>query len=166
MPAYLYQAPAGVQGDISRPNETSVEPRMLVAVSSVFAQKYGIPVVYAAGGISQYATGNTAAQFAGVLARSAPEISGNVNSGFEDTIPNPVQPQNFVVRGYVSVKCVLGTPADGGIVYIRVVASTGHAIGDFDATSDADNVALTLTQASWSCDGKDADNNAELRVAR
>lgn len=166
MTAYLYQAPAGVPGDISRPDESNVEPAMLVAVSTVFAQKFGIPMVYVAGGISQYATGNTAAQFAGVLIREAPSIGGSATQGFDDAIPNSVQPQGLCVRGYVSVKCVTGTPARGGIVYIRVVASTGHVIGDFDAVTDSDNVALSLAQASWATDGKDADNNAELRIAR
>jgi len=166
MPAYLFSAPNGVAGDITRTDETNVEPAKLVAVSSVFAQKFGIPMVYASGGISQYATGNTAAQFAGVLIREVPSISGNTLQGFDNTVPNPDVPNGLAVRGYVSVKCVTGTPARGGIVYIRVVASTGHAIGDFDATSDADNVALSLTQASWASDGKDADGNAELRIAR
>lgn len=169
MPAYLYQAPAGVPGDITRVDETNVEPAMLDAVASVYAQKYGIPMVYGSdGNIQQYASGNTAAQFAGILARSAPEISGNLNAGFDDTVPNPVQPQNLVVRGYVSVKCAVGTPVRGGVVWIRVVASSGHVIGDLE-TADAGagaTVALSLTQASWACNGKDADNNAEIRVAR
>lgn len=166
MVAYLYNAPSGVEGDITRPDESNVEPAMLVAASSVFAQKFGIPMVYVAGGISQYISSNTAAQFAGVLIREVPAISGSVTAGFTDNIPNSEAPQGLCVRGYVSVKCVLGTPARGGIVYIRVTASTGHVIGDFDATTDADNVALSLTQASWACDGKDSDNNAEIRIAR
>lgn len=165
-PAYLFQAPTGVAGDITRTDESNVEPAMLVAVSAVYAQAFGIPMVYVAGGISQYATGNTAAQFAGILIREVPSISGNALSGFTDNIPLPTVAQGLLVRGYASVKCVLGTPARGGIVYIRVVASTGHAIGDFDATTDADNVALTLAQASWASDGKDADGNAEIRIAR
>ncbi len=168
MPAYLYQAPAGVLGDITRTDETNVEPAMLVAVTAVFAQSYGIPMVYVAGGISQYSTGKVAADFAGILARSAPEISGNLNSGFDDTVPNPDQPQNLVVRGYVNVKCAVGTPARGGVVWIRVVASTGHVIGDLE-TADAGSgatVALSTTQATWATDGKDADGLAEIRVAR
>lgn len=167
MPAYLYQAPAGVVGDITRTDETNAEPAMLVAVSSVFAQSYGIPMVYVAGGISQYATGNVAADFAGILARSAPEISGSTLQGFDNTVPNQFQPQNLVVRGYVSVKCTIGTPARGGLVYIRTVAASGKFIGDLEAVSDpGNNVVLSSTQAEWATDGKDAFNNAELRVAR
>lgn len=166
MASYLYQAPNGVPGDITRTDETNVEPAMLVAVSTVFAQAFGIPMCYVAGGISQFSTGKVAADFAGVLVREVPSISGNTNQGLTDNIPYSAQVQGLAVRGYVSVKCVYGTPARGGIVYIRVVASSGHAIGDFDATSDADNVALSLTQASWAIDGKDADNNTEMRIAR
>jgi|WetSurMetagenome_2_1015567.scaffolds.fasta_scaffold171989_2 hypothetical protein len=167
MPAYLYNAPAGVVGDITRTDESSVEPAMLIAVSSVYAQAYGIPVAYASGGVSQWQGSNVAADFAGVLARTAPEISGNLNSGFTDTTPNPLQPQNLLVRGYVSVLCKVGTPARGGVVYIRTVVSGSKAIGDFEATSDpGNNVALSSTQATWASDGMDADLNAELRVYR
>ncbi len=167
MVAFLYGAPSGIPGAISRPDETNVEPAMLIAVSAVYAQKFGIPMVYATGGISQYDTGNTAAQFAGVLVREAPGISGSLAAGFDDNVPNPEQPNSLAVRGYVSVKCAVGTPARGGVVYVRVVADTGKLIGDFEATSDGGNsVALSTTQATWATDGKDADNNAEIRIAR
>ncbi len=167
-PAYLYQAPAGVVGDITRVDETNVEPAMLIALSTVYAQAFGIPMVYASGGIQQWGAGKVATDFAGILARSAPEISGNLNSGFSDTIPNPDQPQNLVVRGYVSVICKVGTPARGGVVWIRVAASSGHVIGDLE-TADAGGgatIALLQTQASWAVDGKDADSITEIRVAR
>lgn len=167
MTAYLYTAPASIAGSISRPDETNVEPAMLVAVASVFAQAFGIPMVYVAGGVSQYATGNTAAQFAGILVREVPSISGNAAQGLNDTIPYPAQVQGLAVRGYVGVKCTVGTPARGGIVYVRVIADTGKFIGDLEASSDGSNsVALSLTQASWAVDGKDADNNTEIRIAR
>lgn len=166
-PAYLYQSPAGVPGDITRVDETNVEPAMLIAVSAVYAQAFGIPMVYASGGISQYSTGKVAADFAGILIREVPSISGNTTQGFTDNIPNPLEPQGLAVRGYVSVKCTVGTPARGGTVYVRVVADTGKAIGDLEASSDGSNsVALSVTQATWASDGKDSDNNAEIRIAR
>src|SRR5260221_13396320 len=105
VPAYLFQAPTGVQGDITRPLETNVELAMLKAVSSVFAQLFGIPMVYVTGGISQYSTGKVAADFAGVLIREVPSISGNTAQGFDTNIPNPVESQGLAVRGYVNVKC-------------------------------------------------------------
>jgi len=167
MASYLYQAPAGVPGDITRTDESNVEPAMLVAVSSVYAQAFGIPMVYNSGGISQFATGNVAADFAGVLVREVPSISGSVAQGLDDATPNSAFPQGLCVRGYISVKCTIGTPVRGGVVYVRTVAASGKAIGDFEATADAgNNVALSLTQASWAVDGKDASNNTELRIAR
>lgn len=169
MSAYLFQAPTGVPGDVTRADETNVEPAMLVAVSSVFAQSYGIPMAYVAGGISQWITSNVAADFAGVLVRQAPGISGSIASdaSLAGGVPYPLQVQGLAVRGYVNVVCTIGTPARGGIVYIRTVAASGKAIGDFEATSDAgNNVALSATQAEWASDGKDASGNAELRIAR
>lgn len=167
MTAYLYNAPAGVVGDVSRPDESNVEPAMLVAVAAVFAQAFGIPMRYVTGGIAQFIGASVAADFAGILVREAPSISGNLNSGLNDTVPNPDQVQGLLVRGYAYVKCTIGTPARGGVVYVRVVAGVGKAIGDLEATADgADNVALSLTQASWAVDGKDADSITEIRVAR
>lgn len=167
MTAYLYQAPAGVPGDVTRTDESNVEPAMLIAASSVFAQAFGIPMVYVAGGISQYITSNVAADFAGILIREAPSIGGSATQGLNDAIPNQFQAQGLLVRGYASVICTVGTPARGGIVYVRTVANAPKAIGDLEATSDGGNsVALSLTQASWASDGKDANNIAEIRVAR
>lgn len=168
MPAYLFQAPNGIPGDITRTDESNVEPAMLVAASSVYAQAFGIPMKYVTGGIQQFNGGaETAASFAGVLIREVPSISGNLNSGFTDNIPFPEVPQGLMVRGYCTVFCAAGTPARGGVVYIQIVANGGVPVGAFRATADSSNtVALTATQAEWATDGKDADGNAELRVAR
>lgn len=168
--AYLFQAPTGVPGDITRTDESNVEPIMLVAASSVFAQAFGIPLKYVSGGAQQFNGGaETAADFAGVLVREVPSIAGSSASdaSFAGTVPNADYPQGLCVRGYVSVLCAAGTPARGGIVYIQIVASGGVAVGSFRASSDGGNaVALTPAQAEWATDGKDADGNAELRIAR
>lgn len=170
MVSYLYQTPNGVPGDITRPDETNVEPIMLVAVSTVFAQKFGIPLKYVSGGAQQFnGGGETAPSFAGVLIREAPSIAGNVasDSTLDGGVPNPDQPQGMAVRGYCTVKCVDGTPARGGAVYVQIVAAGGFAVGDFRATADGSNtILLTATQAEWATDGVDADLNAELRIAR
>ena len=167
MPAYLFQAPTGVAGDVTRPDESNVEPAMLVALSNVFAQSFGQAMRYVAGGIQQFTTGLTAADFAGVLARQAPSISGTIDSGFADNVPLPTAPQGLLVRGYVSVKCTHGTPARGGVVYVRIVSATDRPIGAFEADSDTSNsVALSTDQATWASDGLDADGNAELRIQR
>jgi len=165
--SYLFQAPTGVPGDITRTDESNVEPAQLVAISTVFAQAYGIPMKYVAGGISQWAAGDAATAFAGVLVREVPSISGSSDGGLGD-LPNSDYPQGLCVRGYVSVLCKNGTPARGGVVYVRVISTgSGNAVGDFEAASDGSNsVALTATQAEWASDGTDANFNAELRIAR
>lgn len=170
-PAYLKQAPVGIPGDITRTDETNVEPIMLVAASTVFAQAFGIPLKYVAGGAQQFNGGaETAASFAGVLVREVPSIAGTAASDltFDGTVPNPLQPQGMAVRGYVSVKCTQGTPARGGIVYVRIAAGSGlRVVGAFEAVSDGGNsVALSAAQAEWATDGMDTDLNAELRIAR
>lgn len=170
-PAYLFKAPSGIPGDITRVDESNVEPIMLKTNGSpaTYPQVFGFPLVYASGGAAKWITSSVAADFAGVLVREVPQIAGSSASdaSFDGTLPNPLYPNGMCVRGYVSVKCVTGTPARGGIVYIRTVAATGKAIGDFEATNDSgNNLALSTTQATWASDGKDADNNAELRIAR
>lgn len=172
MPAYLYNAPNGIAGDITRPDETTVEPIMLQAISSVYAQAFGIPLKYVTGGAAQFATGDTAASFAGILVREVPSISGpgitgTISQGFNDGIPLPAFPQGMATKGYVAVKCTVGTPVRGGIVYVRVVAASPKNIGDLEATADgSNNVALSNTQASWATDGVDSFGNAEIRIAR
>lgn len=170
--AYTLSAPAGFAGDITRQLETNVEPAMLVAVSAVFAQSYGIAMVYVAGGISQWGGSNVQADFAGVLVREIPGIAGSISSDTaappDGGIPNPDQAQGLAVRGYLAVICGYGTPARGGLVYVRTVSSVNNtAVGTFDATSDGgNNVVLTIAQATWASDGKDSNNIAELRIAR
>lgn len=165
--SYLFQAPNGVPGDITRTDESNVEPAMLVALSSVFASAYGIPMKYVTGGIQQISTGDTAASFAGVLVREVPGIGGSGSDlSFSDSPYTPV-PQGLCVRGYVSVLCAAGTPARGGVVYMQVAAGT-QPIGSFraDGTDGGSAVALSATQAEWASDGVDAFLNAELRIAR
>lgn len=165
MPAYLKQAPTGIPGDITRPDKSTVEPAEYVALAGVFPQTFGQAMRYVSGGIQQWTVSLTKAAFAGVNVREAPAQGGNLNSGFSDTIPNPSQVAGLCVSGYISVKCTNGTPARGGIVYVRIVSATGRPIGAFEAASDSTNsVALDFQQASWASDGLDADGNAELRI--
>lgn len=169
MTSYLYRAPAGVAGDITRPDESNVEPAMLIAASSVFAQAYGIPMKYVAGGIQQFNGGaEVAADFAGVLAREAPGIADTNAQTLAAYVPYSEVPQGLLVRGYVSVLCAVGTPARGGVVYVQIIANGGVAVGSFraDGVDSGNAIALTATQAEWATDGKDSDSFAELRIAR
>jgi hypothetical protein len=167
--AYTFGAPAGIPGAISRADETSVEPAQLIASGSpsATAQAFGLAMVYATGGITQWGGSNVAADFAGVLVRQAPGITDN-DSGLTGNIPEAAQIQGLLVRGYVTIYCGYGTPVRGQAPYVRTVATANNMnVGTFDATSDgSNNVQLSTTQATWATDGKDANNNAELRVYR
>jgi len=169
--SYTLQAPTGVPGDITRADETNVEPAFLIASGSpaTFVQQYGTAMVYTTGGITQWGTGNVAADFAGVLVRQAPGIQNSLASdlSFGGGVPNQYQIQGLCVRGYVNVVCQYGTPARGGVVYVNIQATGNRIVGGFEATSQGSyNVALSATQAEWAADGFDANLNAELRIAR
>jgi len=168
--SYTFQAPNGVPGDITRTDESNVEPIMLVQDSvPQYPQAFGVPLVYATGGARDFQSGDTAASFAGVLIREVPSIAGPGDQGqFSPTVPNPAEPNGMCVRGYVSVLVAAGTPTRGGVVYIQVTAHNGVNPGAFraDGTDSGNAVALSSTQASWASDGVDAFGNAELRIAR
>lgn len=171
--AYTFSAPSGIPGALTRYDESNVEPAQLVAASGVYPSAYGLAMKYVSGGIQQFNGGGEAATaFAGVLVREVPSISGAVaddsTANGSGTPWGANVPVGMVVRGYCNVLCVYGTPTRGGVVYVRIIATSNNmTVGTFDATSDGgNNVALTATQAEWATDGKDANNNAELRIAR
>lgn len=177
--AYLLNAPNGVPGDISRPDESSVEPGMLIAVSGVFAQSFGIPVKNATGGFQQFNGGaETASLFAGLLIREVPQQAAQGDLGqFTGTVPNPVQPQGIMVRGYANVVCAVGTPVRGNPVYCQIVSdSSGPGgstvpVGAFraDGVDSGNAIALTGTKVgnvTWATDGVDSNLNAEIRIAQ
>lgn len=172
-PAYLLQAPIGFPGDITRVDESSVEPALLVANSTVYPVP-GMGVKYVAGGI-EVPSGDAATTFAGVLAREVPQIS---NASADDLTFDPATPwvdqvQGLMVRGYAIVVCAAGTPVRGGVVYWQVTTNGAIKAGQFraDGTDGGNAVALTATQAEWAADGVGPDgsgntNIAEIRVAR
>lgn len=171
MTSYLYSAPAGVPGDITRTDETNVEPAMLAVQGSDYP-KVGMGVKYTSdgAGIQVPAAGATKADFAGVAVREAPSIS---NSSSDDTSSSPNTPwievpTGLAVRGYVAVLCVAGTPVRGGVVYWQIADNGGVKAGSFraDGTDSGNAVALDAVQAEWATNGLDASKNAELRIAR
>jgi hypothetical protein len=174
MVSYLYQSPSGVPGDVTRVDDSNVEPIMLVAP---FPANYGLPMKYAAGasGAPQSATpmaaGDTASLFAGILVRAVPGISGSsTNESFDTFEPNPNEPQGLLVRGYASVFVNAGSPVRGASVYVVVTASGGHPAGVFETTANSgNNVALTGTivgNVTWAADGVDSNGYGEVRIAQ
>jgi hypothetical protein len=166
--AYLYQAPSGVPGDVSRVDESNVEPAMLV---SPFPSAFATAMKYVAGGITPYAAGDAASVVAGLLARAVPGISqSSANEAFDTFQPNQSEANGMMVRGYMIVKVNAGTPVRGQPVYIVQTASGGHPAGAFETTANGgNNVALSGTivgNFTWASDGVDSDGNAEVRIAQ
>lgn len=158
--AYLKNAPAGVVGDVTRLQNSIVEP---VMQGSQFSG-YGLPFKFNGSGKAvPIEAGDTAASFKGILVRMVPSIGGNSAQGLNDTIPNLESVQGRLVEGYANVQCKVGTPVKGGTVYMRVVAAAPKAIGDFEATSDSTN-SVALVGVEWAVNGKDADNITEIYV--
>ena len=165
MTAYLYRAPAGIAGAVTRQDETNTESGLF---GSTVPTAFGVPLkVDGNGKFIPFAGSETAADFYGVLERIAPSIAGDTAQTFASGTPNANATQGIVVRGYVNVVCTIGTPVRGGTVYVRTVAASGKAIGDFEATTDSGN-NVALTNVVWASNGKDTANGniAEIRIAR
>lgn len=173
MVSYLYQSPSGVPGDVTRVDDSNVEPVMLV---SPFPTNYGLPMKYAAGangspeGVTPMVAADTASLFCGILTRAVPGISGSsVNENFNTFLPNTAEPQGLCVRGYVSVFVQSGTPSRGSVVGLVVTASSGHLAGQFETGVTGNNVPLTGTivgNVTWAADGVDTNGFGEVRIAQ
>lgn len=161
MVAFLYRANSGIAGDVTRPDQTIIEPGFLDATSPPTA--FGVPVVAASGKFRAVASGDTADSVYGIISRVVPSIAGDAQQTFYTATPNPDTAQGIVVRGYINVTCTVGTPVRGNPVYMRVVAAAGAAIGDLEATADGVN-NVALPNVVWSVDGKDANNVTEIRI--
>lgn len=155
--SYLYNAPAGVVGDVTRKLDSVVEPIFMGEQFTAF----GMPgKINSAGKLVNIAASDAASVFKGILTRSVPSIS---QSDSAQDAPNLEAVQGLLVKGYVNVVCTIGTPVRGGQVYMRVVAASGKLVGDLEATADgANNVALSGVE--WAISGKDADNITELKI--
>lgn len=163
--AILFSANSGIPGDINGIPGTAIESWIIDP--DLVPAAFGAPVKrVTASGVTKIAaieSGDTAADFYGILSRSAPTVAGGttiVNSGE----PNANTVSGVVVGGpgYVLVTCTIGTPARGGAVYMRVTAVPG-LVGDLEATADgAENVLLT--NVVWAIDGKDSNNTTAVRV--
>lgn len=173
--AYKFQAPIGVPGDIDRVDESSVEPALQVVQGSDYPV-VGMGVKFNSDGSGiQVPSGDAATTFQGVMVREVPEIanSNSADESFAPCTPLVDVPVGLLVRGYVIVKCVAGTPVRGGAVYWQVTDHSGVKAGSFraDGTDSGNAVLLTATQAEWAVNGvgpgaDGSTNIAVLRVAR
>lgn len=159
--AILFSANSGVAGDLNDQLNTVVESWIIDP--DLAPTSYGVPVKVVGNKIAKIEEDDTAADFYGILSRSAPTIAGSTAEN--SSLPNPDTVSGVVVGGpgYVLVKCTVGTPARGGPVYMRVVPDTGKAVGDLEATFVEDFNVL-LPNVIWALAGKDSNNVTAVRV--
>lgn len=167
MTAYLYQSPSGVPGDVTRVDDSLIEPVMLI---TPFPANFGVAMKYVPGGVTPFAAADTASLFAGILARAVPGISqSNVNEAVNVFQPNQSEPNGLCVRGYVNVFVNAGTPVRGQVVGIVQTASGGHPAGSFEVATTGNNIPLSGTvvgNVTWAADGVDSFGNGEVRIAQ
>lgn len=145
MTAILYRAPAGVAGDITRPDDTIVEPAYIGDGQTL---EYGDAVKMVDGKLQK---AEDAKDIYGILSRVAPSESGGLGEAYTDGTPNPAQVQGVVVAGYILVKCTDGDPVRGKV---PTLDATG-----FSGNNDDDGASV-----HWATDGKDENGLAEIRV--
>ena len=162
MTSFTFRAGSGVAGDVTRNAGVIIESGILNPLQAPTA--FGAPVKLVSGKFEKIAASDAASVFRGVLNRSVPCRSGDTGQAYASGSPDATKAQGILVQGYVNVVCTIGTPVRGGVVYMRVVAASGKAVGDFEATADGGN-NVALTGVTWALDGKDAANVAEIRIA-
>ncbi|CAJ0701604.1 hypothetical protein LMG19089_02880 [Ralstonia edaphis] len=157
MVAFLYRMPSGIPGDVSRPSQSTIESGILDS-GFPFAS-YGIPVKRVSGKIRPVASGDAAGVIIGLLVRPFP--TGASQDPLGTSTPPTTGVGNVMRRGYMTVQCNAGTPADGGTVYVRVAAPSGaKVIGGIEAASDGTNTVV-MAGAAFKNAG-DASGNVEI----
>ncbi|MBR7512626.1 hypothetical protein KC219_20915, partial [Mycobacterium tuberculosis] len=103
---------------------------------------YGIPVKRVSGKIRPVAAGDAAGVIIGLLVRPFP--TGASQDPLGTSTPPTTGVGNVMRRGYMTVQCNAGTPADGGTVYVRVAAPSGaKVLGGIEAASERPNTYVT-----------------------
>lgn len=146
MTAYLYHAPVGVLGDVTRKTETLIDQQM-VTETEADQPAFGDPVkADASGKLAKMVGTDSAGEFLGFLIRVAP------SAGLPNADYNPACVQGYARHGYVCVKCETGTPVMGGDVYVL-------SDGTLSTTTDTDAVQIA---AKWAINGKDSNDLTEI----
>lgn len=153
----------GYAGTPTRQDDNLIRNRISGETSANIA--FGAPVILAADNtFKNWATDSTAATFAGVAVANVKTnqtayASGQIGGGYY----SPKQAVDVLERGSIMVFCKSGTPTAGGAVYIRTVADTGKAVGDFETTTDAGKNVL-ITNAKWNTGKMDSNKLAEVTI--
>ena len=155
--------PVGLPGQVARESYSVIETHANDTEAPVTA--YGVPVALASNGAVRMLTStDTAASIYGWSVRpDAVQLGGN-NPAFGDSgIPDPTQPIDIMIKGYINVKVYGSTaPAFGGTVYVRNAAgSSGEPVGATEAASGTGKLAAANTIFMGTRDDYDL---AQIRV--
>ncbi len=150
--------PHGFAGSYAR------QPDMLVVTAPLAGEEsvpFGAAMKRSGAAVVPFGAGDTAAQFAGVAARTFKAGASVLTQGAGEYLPG--EAVALFQRGSIQVCCQMGDPVPGGTVYVRIKASESYPdaqVGGFEAQADEGN-SVALTAAQWG-GGKDADGVAEL----
>ena len=152
--------PVGLPGQVARESYSVIETHANENVTA-----YGVPVALASGGAVRMLTStDTAASIYGWSVRPDAVQLGGANPVFGDSgIPDPKQPIDIMIKGYINVKVYGSTaPAFGGAVYVRNAAgSSGEPVG---ATEAASGTGLVAANNTIFMGAKDDYDLAQIRV--
>jgi hypothetical protein len=112
--AYLYRCPAGVAGDVTRRESAVISAEILDGTTTPTV--FGSPVTMVSGKIQPINADSEVVY--GFLVRPYP-AQGTSNEALEAATPNKEQIADVMRRGYMTVKCTLGTPTKNDPVYVN-----------------------------------------------
>ncbi len=158
MAAYKERMPAGIAGAITRTASATLEPCIIGTAPVAF----GALVKCVGNTVQPIGAEDTAEAIYGLLARSYPTQSDSL--GNQDGFASPNTQQSVLRRGYMAIVLKSGTANKHGQVYVRIVAGSGHAVGDFEAVPDGEGGENTLAVPNCFFMGQ-ADENGNTEVA-
>ena len=166
--AFIYRMPAGIPGEVTRREHSTIEPGIYDTTYPV--TKFGVPVKIVSGKVRPFAAADTittylASGLGGFLVRPYP-TQYTSNEALGTATPNTATIANVMKRGYMMVKVEASlpavVPAKEGIVYCR---KTDHGASEYiigGVESDADAAKCEAIPNCFFTGAMDADGNCEI----